>query len=117
MKSFIAGFAYGITNVVIGQPLDTIKTRMQAVPGTKGMVSTTVAIFREEGIIGLYRGGLPLVLFGGLIRSTQFGCYHATLSKIKELNFFNQRIFEVGLAGMVGGFCRGSCTFFNSFLF
>ena len=47
-KSFIAGFAYGATSVVVGQPLDTIKTRVQAVSarGGGGPLSVGAAIWR-----------------------------------------------------------------------
>ena len=54
--SFICGFAYGITTVVVGQPLDTIKTRMQAKGTGCSMVSTATTIFKQEGVSGLYRG-------------------------------------------------------------
>ena len=30
--TFAAGYAYGTTTVIVGQPLDTIKTRMQGMP-------------------------------------------------------------------------------------
>jgi hypothetical protein len=29
-ESFVAGFCYGLSTVLVGQPLDTVKTRMQA---------------------------------------------------------------------------------------
>lgn len=54
--SFICGFAYGTTTVIVGQPLDTIKTRMQAKGTGSSMVTTTVSIFQREGVAGLYRG-------------------------------------------------------------
>lgn len=54
--SFICGFAYGTTTVIVGQPLDTIKTRMQAKGTGSSMVTTAVSIFQREGVAGLYRG-------------------------------------------------------------
>ena len=54
--SFICGFAYGTTTVIVGQPLDTIKTRMQAKGTGSSMITTASAIFKKEGITGLYRG-------------------------------------------------------------
>jgi hypothetical protein len=88
IDNFISGFAYGTTNVLVGQPLDTIKTRMQAL-GLKSTYQTGYEIFKTEGlyvmmliccmnvmfyvsytifstgIYGLYRGGLPLFIGGG----------------------------------------------------
>lgn len=72
--TFIAGGSYGLTTVAIGQPLDTIKTRMQGMDSTK---SKTISVFwdlySKEGVKGLYRGGLPLMLGGSMMRSAQFG--------------------------------------------
>ena len=52
--SFICGFAYGVTTVVVGQPLDTIKTRMQAKGTGCSMISTATSIFKrsEERRVG-----------------------------------------------------------------
>jgi len=116
--SFVAGFAYGLTNVIVGQPLDTIKTRMQTVVKTNTRInSLTIAneIYKVEGIKGLYRGGLSLVIGGGIIRSAQFGVYNKVLSIIIEKNGVNtkeDKILKVidpqiVLAGMCGGIGRG----------
>ncbi len=100
MEEFLAGFAYGATTVVVGQPLDTIKTRMQAIEhmSKMNMRTTAAELWKAEvlliqlrrtntkrgahilftsmqGIKGFYRGGTPLLLGGGLMRSAQFGVY------------------------------------------
>ncbi len=112
--NFIAGFAYGMTTVVVGQPLDTIKTRMQAM-NTSTAVSTGLEIFKKEGIAGLYRGGLVLVLGASIIRSAQFGVYESTLKVLrntfgetpKENRIFNIFDPQIILAGFAGGVGRG----------
>ena len=73
--TFAAGASYGFVTVLVGQPLDTIKTRLQGIPESAHSNSFTVgrALFRREGVRGLYRGGLPLLLSGSLMRSAQFG--------------------------------------------
>lgn len=63
MDSFIAGFAYGLTSVIVGQPFDTIKTRMQTT-GETSSFQTGRKLFAQEGFQGLYRGGLPIILGG-----------------------------------------------------
>ncbi len=72
--TFIAGGSYGLNTVLVGQPLDTIKTRMQGMGSSK---SNLMVVFRDlyskEGIRGLYRGGVPLVIGGSMMRSAQFG--------------------------------------------
>ena len=77
--TFIAGASYGLTTVVVGQPLDTIKTRMQGVSKTSnyasasGATSMFVNLYKREGFRGLYRGGFPLMIGGSMMRSAQFG--------------------------------------------
>ena len=51
------GVLYGTTSVLVGHPLDTIKTKMQAQQGFErtSMVGTLTKTLRTQGIIGLYR--------------------------------------------------------------
>lgn len=112
MDNFIAGYAYGVTTVIVGQPLDTIKTRMQAL-GLNSATKTAMTIFAKDGVSGLYRGGLPLFFGGGLIRSAQFGVYESVLAMEKKqfgectaetrlLGIFNPQIIAAGFAGGIG---------------
>ena len=98
--TFAAGASYGLTTVVVGQPLDTIKTRMQGISKTAiGNASTSSAttvffdLYQKEGVRGLYRGGLPLMIGGGLMRSAQFGVRYV---KIWSLHSIRQ--FELALS-------------------
>ena len=81
IESFIAGFAYGGTTVLVGQPLETLKTLTQ-VPQSQfinqkpSLIDTATGLYKQGGIKSFYRGGVPLLLGGGLMRSAQFGCYN-----------------------------------------
>ena len=75
-ESFIAGFAYGGTTVLVGQPFETIKTLRQvqsassARAAAKGSIFQTASnLYSTSGIRGFYRGGVPLLLGGGLMVS------------------------------------------------
>ena len=112
--TFACGAAYGFTSVVVGQPLDTIKTRMQARPSnlSSNALATGMEVFRTEGVRGLYRGGLPLIVGGTFMRSAQFGCYDATMKALRKhelLDFKVAGVFDpaVVVAGFVGGMGRG----------
>ena len=115
--TFAAGASYGFVTVLVGQPLDTIKTRLQGIPESAHSNSFTVgrALFRREGVRGLYRGGLPLLLSGSLMRSALFGvsshtktfldgCSMGLLPENKLL--FGTIDYTVILAGMAGGVGR-----------
>lgn len=110
---FAAGAAYGLTSVVVGQPLDTIKTRMQARPDSvqTGTFRVGVELLRTQGVRGLYRGGMPVFLGGTLFRSAQFGVYEVAIQKLRsctpEHRFFNVLDWQVAVAGVAGGVARG----------
>ena len=127
LESFIAGFAYGGTTVLVGQPLDTIKTLQQASSSSSTVAQSTgrttqkslflIAreLYASGGIPAFYRGGLPLLLGGGLMRSAQFGVYASSLKLIIQAQGYktrpDQRILgidpQVVVAGFLGGIGRG----------
>jgi solute carrier family 25 carnitine/acylcarnitine transporter 20/29 len=118
LASFIAGFCYGGTTVLVGQPLDTIKTLQQASgEGCKKSIRViTKELWTSGGIPAFYRGGLPLLLGGGLMRSAQFGVYNSSLLAIRDFQGgktdSNDYLFgfidpQVVLAGIGGGIGRG----------
>ena len=114
---FVAGASYGLTTVVVGQPLDTVKVRMQGLPSAATLGGFRVAgdLFAKEGIPGLYRGGLPLFVGGAFMRSAQFGVSGATKTWLNENvtggkhpnRLFGIFDWEVIVAGAAGGLSRG----------
>lgn len=121
--TFAAGASYGLTTVVIGQPLDTIKVRLQSIP-TGTPHSSTADLFRREGIRGLYRGGLPLFVGGSFMRSAQFGVSGKVKHWLDENPACNQLKFklfglvdwQVIVAGISGGLGRGIIEIPTDFL-
>ena len=115
IESFIAGFAYGGTTVLVGQPLETIKTLTQ-VPSTRqkpSLIQTATNLYSEGGIRAFYRGGMPLLLGGGLMRSAQFGFYNSVLPILESrygptpkssyyLGCINPQVVIAGWAGGIG---------------
>ena len=61
LKSFIAGGGGGASLVLVGQPFDTIKVRIQGdTQGIyKGVVDCATQTIRKEGPLALYKGMLP----------------------------------------------------------
>ena len=124
LVTFAAGASYGLTTVIVGQPLDTIKVRMQGMPSTAHQSSLRVGmeLFRREGIRGLYRGGLPLFLGGSLMRSAQFGVssrvkhYLEDHPDIPQYRIFGLFDWQVIFAGAMGGLGRGIVDIPTDFL-
>jgi len=112
---FAAGAAYGVTSVVVGQPLDTIKTRMQTrsagAPIGAGAMLSARQLLATEGLRGLYRGGVPIMLGGSLFRSAQFGMYEVTVRALRNRGPTHRLggvlDWQVAVAGAAGGLARG----------
>ncbi|RNF26073.1 mitochondrial carrier protein [Trypanosoma conorhini] len=77
--AFLPGAAHGLTTVALGHPLDTAKTRMQAL-GPRASSSFLVTMWnmaRAEGVQSLYRGVTPPLVMSATKRSLQFAVWDA----------------------------------------
>lgn len=73
----IGGALFGLVSPVVGHPLDTIKTKMQADSAhLHSTFSDTVkSVYRSQGVLGFYRGFLPPLLGSIAYRGVLFGAY------------------------------------------
>lgn len=71
------GILYGATSPLVGHPIDTIKTKMQAQKQYQhgGMIHVARQVYRLEGIRGFYRGIIPPLIGSSIYRSVQFAAY------------------------------------------
>ncbi|KAI4502628.1 hypothetical protein M0802_002540 [Mischocyttarus mexicanus] len=74
---FVAGSLGGVALVYVGQPLDTVKVKMQTFPLIyKGMINCFVKTVKTDGIIrGLYAGTMPAVVANVAENSVLFTAY------------------------------------------
>ncbi|XP_028314714.1 solute carrier family 25 member 48 isoform X2 [Gouania willdenowi] len=78
LDDFFAGWIGGASSVVVGHPLDTVKTRLQAGKGYKSLVHCVLTIYRKETAAGFFKGmSFPLVSIT-LYNSLVFGCFSNT---------------------------------------
>ncbi|KAL4927669.1 mitochondrial carrier domain-containing protein [Aspergillus undulatus] len=82
VKEFVVGAAGGITQVMIGQPFDIVKVRMQ-VQANKSAVRVAQGIWRHEGLLAFYKGTLPPLLGVGACISIVYSTFH-TISQSYE---------------------------------
>ena len=69
-------FLGGITTVYVGQPLDTLKVKMQTFPDLyKKMGTCFLQTFRKDGIRGLYAGTVPALVANVAENSVLFAAY------------------------------------------
>ena len=110
------GLAYGLSSVLVGHPIDTIKNKMQAQEGyeAKDALRTMFTTLRTQGIIGLYRGALPQFIGSMCFRSVQFAAYHSAYnSSFMDSSFGRYELpltgsleLRVVLSGIAAGLSR-----------
>ena len=112
VASFLCGMLFGATSVIVGHPLDTIKTKLQADPGfrnanTFGAMSK---LMHEGGIRAFYTGMLPPLLGSTFFRSIQFASYSATVTLLKDEDHPLRRVKLGGVEArvFVGGAVAGA---------
>ncbi|ROT35826.1 mitochondrial carrier [Sodiomyces alkalinus F11] len=75
-KDLFAGAAGGITQVLVGQPFDIVKVRLQTSTTHSSALEAATAIWKHEGPLAFYKGTLtPLIGIGACV-SVQFGAFH-----------------------------------------
>lgn len=112
LKDLLGGTMGGIAQVLVGQPFDTVKVRVQSAPeGTyKGAMDVVKQLLANEGPKGFYKGTLTPLIGVGACVSVQF-----------SVNEFMKRTYDAKLNGaplsLVQYFnCGAAAGFANGFL-
>jgi len=121
-KDLTAGTTGGIAQVLVGQPFDIVKVRMQtSAKGTySGMLDCAGGILRNEGPLAFYKGTLTPLLGIGACVSIQFGILEYTKRYFTAQNIQSgkgatqaaalstpQLLVAGSLAGLGNGFVSG----------
>jgi len=76
LKDLFAGAVGGVAQVLLGQPFDIVKVRLQTTSQYTGALDAATQIYKNEGPAAFYKGTLtPLVGIGACV-SVQFGGFH-----------------------------------------
>ncbi|KAJ1325924.1 solute carrier family 25 (mitochondrial carnitine/acylcarnitine transporter) member 20/29 [Microdochium nivale] len=85
-KDLFAGAAGGIAQVLIGQPFDIVKVRLQTSTAYSGALNAATSIYAKEGAMAFYKGTLtPLVGIGACV-SIQFGAFGYAKRYLEKAN-------------------------------
>lgn len=85
-KDLVSGAAGGIAQVLLGQPFDIIKVRLQTTTQYKSALDCGRQILTHEGPLAFYKGTLtPLVGIGACV-SVQFGAFNYARRLFEESN-------------------------------
>ncbi|KAI0826947.1 mitochondrial carrier [Trametes gibbosa] len=103
VNELLAGSVGGAAQVIVGQPLDTIKTRAQTAPSGmfKGPMDILAQTLRKEGFFALYKGmASPLLGIAG-VNSLLFAAYGVSKRSISP--FPHLSLKEIAAAGALAG--------------
>ncbi|KAM3866936.1 solute carrier family 25 member 48 [Diretmus argenteus] len=91
LEDFIAGWIGGASSVVVGHPLDTVKTRLQAGKGYQNTLDCVLSIYRKESVAGFFKGmSFPLATIT-IYNSVVFGFYSNTQRLISKYRYGDER--------------------------
>ncbi|KAF4126037.1 solute carrier family 25 (mitochondrial carnitine/acylcarnitine transporter), member 20/29 [Geosmithia morbida] len=75
-KDLFSGAVGGVAQVLVGQPFDIVKVRLQTTTQYSSALEAATSIYRKEGPTAFYKGTLtPLIGIGACV-SVQFGAFH-----------------------------------------
>lgn len=104
---FIGGASAGITQVIVGQPLDLIKVRLQTEGGNIGHIINE--IYHESGVKGFYKGTLSPLIGMSFCIATQFTGFNFAKRVIAQSKYDSHmeklNTFDLCLAGFFSGIC------------
>ncbi|XP_029021358.1 solute carrier family 25 member 48 [Betta splendens] len=87
VDDFIAGWIGGASSVVVGHPLDTVKTRLQAGKGYRNTLHCILTIYRKETVMGFFKGmSFPLASIA-VYNSVVFGVFSNTQRLISKYRY------------------------------
>lgn len=116
----LAGITGGAASVCVGQPLDTVKVKMQLFPKMYGsMFSCVMNIARQQGFRGFYAGTLPALMSNCADNAVMFGTYGQCQKLVANLSGVgsdtaNLNYVENAAAGSIASVSNDSILFFKS---
>ncbi|XP_038159906.1 solute carrier family 25 member 48 [Cyprinodon tularosa] len=107
LGDFLAGWIGGASSVVVGHPLDTVKTRLQAGKGNQNMLHCILNIYRKETVMGFFKGmSFPLASIT-VYNSVVFGFFSNTQRLISKYRYGDGRhpcsMLDLTVASMLTG--------------
>ncbi|XP_030068737.1 solute carrier family 25 member 48 isoform X2 [Microcaecilia unicolor] len=107
LDDFVAGWIGGITSVMVGHPLDTVKTRLQVGKGYGSTLNCICTVYRNESVAGFFKGmSFPLASIA-FYNSVVFGVFSNTQRLISQHRYENPNhapaLSDLVVASMVAG--------------
>ncbi|MEE6479275.1 hypothetical protein FKM82_012199 [Ascaphus truei] len=107
IHDFVAGYLGGAAGVIVGHPLDTVKTRLQVGQGYKNTLNCIFTIFKNENVAGFFKGmSFPLASIA-IYNSVVFGVFSNTQRLISQHRYgvpsHSPDLLDLTVASMLAG--------------
>ncbi|KAI6118836.1 hypothetical protein EV401DRAFT_1862589 [Pisolithus croceorrhizus] len=114
-KSVVCALSASYISTFAGYPLDSLKSRLQTTKTRISLLKLAGLVYREEGLVGFYRGlWIPLVTIS-FVRTASFTIYSDTKEYCSRKNYFTgDSMYDAALAGGISGALSGSLISFGS---
>ncbi|TFK55081.1 mitochondrial carrier [Heliocybe sulcata] len=114
-KTAACALAASYISTFVGYPLDSLKSRLQTQRTRISVPKLAVQVYRDEGLIGFYRGfWIPLITIS-FVRAASMTIYDETKRTLHNNGMFARNNFiDVAASGGVGGALAGSVISFAS---
>jgi solute carrier family 25 (mitochondrial carnitine/acylcarnitine transporter), member 20/29 len=114
---FLSGMVFGLVSPIIGHPFDCIKTKFQAesIYRNSSLTQTIRFVYKNEGILGFYRGFVPNLLSSMAYRGVLFSAYSGAYAACEHVPALQEPIPYTGglrlsviLAAMAASLARAT---------
>ncbi|KAF5284224.1 hypothetical protein FQR65_LT00224 [Abscondita terminalis] len=102
-----AGFTTGGLAVLIAQPTDVVKVRMQAAKTARynSTIAAYKAIARNEGVKGLWKGTFPNVSRNAIVNVSEIVCYDLVKDSLLHYDVMKDGVGLHLASAVIAGFC------------
>jgi len=114
-KAVVCAVSASYISTFAGYPLDSIKSRLQTTKTPTSIPKLAAMVYREEGVIGFYRGlWIPLITIS-FVRAASFTIYTRTKEYFHDHHWLARNsMWHVASTGGIGGALSGSLISFGS---
>ncbi|EFI28366.1 hypothetical protein CC1G_13900 [Coprinopsis cinerea okayama7 len=114
-KAVVCALSASYISTFAGYPLDSLKSRLQTTKTSISIPRLAALVYREEGVMGFYRGlWIPLMTIS-FVRAASFTIYSRTKEYFANHDILTRNsIIDVGLTGGISGAMSGALISFGS---
>uniref|UniRef100_A0A8C3T3H3 Solute carrier family 25 member 45 n=1 Tax=Chelydra serpentina TaxID=8475 RepID=A0A8C3T3H3_CHESE len=91
VEEFVAGWISGAVGLALGHPVDTVKVRLQTQSGYRGILDCVIKTYRDETVLGFFKGMSFPLLSVAVVNSVMFGAYSNALLYLSATHHHDRR--------------------------